>query len=100
MHKEQELHKQLAIATKMAMMSKARARRVSAGPSKVRKRSANSISKVIKATAGSQDEDQRSNKTVFPSDTGACDVAAAEAQNTNRRGRVSCHSALGKRAQT
>jgi hypothetical protein len=85
---EQELRKKLAVAAKQTAASKARIRRASASSSKVLKRPRNPISKAIKATAGSQGNGQRSKQTISPSAAGAGDLAAAEAQNRSRRGRV------------
>lgn len=85
---EQKLRKQLTIAAKQTAASKTRLKRASATPSKVRKRRSNPISRAIKATVGPQGNGQRSKQTISPSAAGAGDLAAVEAQNRSRRGRV------------
>jgi hypothetical protein len=85
--KEREMLKQLTVATKKARTPKAQSKRASAGPSNSNKRPINPIFKAIKATKGLQATPSRSITAGSCPIAGVKDLTAAEAPNTNRRGR-------------
>jgi hypothetical protein len=79
--------KQLTIATKKTRTSKAQSKRASIGPSNAYKWPINPISKAIKTTKGLQATLPRSITAGSCLIAGVKDLTAAEAPNTNRRGR-------------
>jgi hypothetical protein len=86
-NKEREMLKQLTVATKKARTPKAQSKRASTGPLNAYKRPVNPISKAIKTTKGLHATSPRSITAGSCSIAGVKDLTAAEAPNTNRRGR-------------
>ena len=86
--KEQELRKELAVAAKTAAGLKPRVRRVSIGPPKPCKKPAKPRKKAVNTTIASQESLPHSIGAASSTAIDAIDVAVAEVQITNRRGRV------------
>ena len=85
--KEREMLKQFTVATKKARTLKAQSKNTSAGPSNSNKQPVNPISKAIKTTKELQAIPSRSITAGSCPIANVRDLTAAEAPNTNRRGR-------------
>ena len=86
--KKQELCKQIAVTAKAAIALKVRARRVSAGPAKLRKKPAKSRKRTVNIETGLQVNSSSSIEAISSAAVDAADVAVAEVPIMNRRGRV------------